>query len=51
MHWIALYDSLDEDDFDGLLGEDDFEMPRILIEYTVVGGKFTSVVNGMEKVK
>ena len=48
MHWVALYDFLGDDNFDGLLGEDDWEMPRILVEYSVIGGKFTSVVNNLE---
>lgn len=26
-------------------------MPRILVEYSVVGGKYTSVMNGMDKLK
>ena len=51
MHWVALYDFLGEDQFDGLLGEDDWEYPRILLEYSVIGGKFTSVVNNLEQVK
>lgn len=51
MHWVALYDFLGEDHFDGLLGEDDWEYPRILLEYSIIGGKFTSVVNNLEQVK
>ena len=48
MHWVALYDFLGEDHFDGQLGEDDWEYPRMLVEYSVIGGKFTSVVNNLE---
>jgi len=33
------------------LGEDDYEVPRILVEYTVVGGKYTNVVNNVESLK
>ena len=51
MHWVALYESLADDRYDGQLGEDDWEVPRILIEYSVIGGKFTSVINNFEKIK
>eukprot|EP00347_Sterkiella_histriomuscorum_P023923 403332919 len=51
MHWITLFDDLDDDIYDGQLGEDDYEQPRILLEYTVVGGQYTSVMNNMEKLK
>lgn len=47
MHWVTLFDSLDDDDFDGQLGEDDYELPRVLIEYSIVGGKYTSVLNNL----
>ncbi len=36
---------------DGQLGEDDWEVPRILVEYTVVGGTYTSTMNSMEQIK
>lgn len=39
LHWVTLFDDLDDDIFDGQLGEDDYEQPRILLEYSVVGGK------------
>jgi hypothetical protein len=45
LHWVTLFDSLDDDVFDGQLGEDDWEMPRMLVEYSVVGGKYTSAAN------
>lgn len=51
MHWVTLLDSLDDDDFDGQLGEDDWVLPRILIEYSIVGGKYTSVMNNLENLK
>jgi hypothetical protein len=51
MHWVGLFESLVDDEFDGQLGEDDYEIPRVLIEYSVVGGKFTSVINGMGQIK
>jgi hypothetical protein len=47
MHWITLFESLDDDLFDGRLGEDDYEIPRVLVEYSVVGGNYTSIVNKM----
>jgi len=34
LHWVTLYDSLDDDLFDGELGEDDeMDLPRVLLEY------------------
>lgn len=46
-----MFDELDDDMYDGQLGEDDYQVPRILIEYSVVGGKYTSVMNNMERLK
>jgi hypothetical protein len=51
MHWITLFESLDDDLFDGRLGEDDYEIPRVLVEYSVVGGNYTSIVNKMGQLK
>lgn len=51
MHWVTLFDDLDDDMYDGQLGEDDYELPRILVEYTIIGGQYTSVMNNMEKLK
>jgi hypothetical protein len=48
LHWIGLFDSLDDDDFDGQLGEDDFELPRILVEYNIIGSKYTNVINNLQ---
>ena len=37
MHWVILYDSLEDDLFEGTLGIDEgFDYPRILVEYTIV---------------
>lgn len=33
--WITLFDHPDDDIFDGVLGEDDEELPRVLIEFLV----------------
>ena len=33
-HWVTIFDHLDDDEFDGELGENDEECPRILLEYT-----------------
>lgn len=51
MHWVALYDRPDDDVFDGQLGEDEWERPRMLIEYSIIGGKFTSVMHNMDKLR
>lgn len=51
MHWLTLFESLEDDLYDGQLGEDDWESPRILLEYTIVGGKFTNIMNNLENIK
>ena len=51
MHWVTLFDNLDDDLYDGQLGEDDWEQPRVLLEYSVIGGKFTNVMNGFDRIK
>ena len=51
MHWVTLFENLDDDVYDGQLGEDDWEQPRVLLEYSVIGGKFTNVMNGFDKIK
>lgn len=33
--WITLFDHPDDDIYDGVLGEDDDEEPRLLIEFVV----------------
>ena len=33
IHWVTLFDSLDDDLFEGDLGEDETDTPRLLIEY------------------
>jgi hypothetical protein len=33
--WITLFDHPDDDMYDGVLGEDDDEEPRLLIEFVV----------------
>mmetsp|Transcript_9232 Transcript_9232/g.7002 ORF Transcript_9232/g.7002 Transcript_9232/m.7002 type:complete len:80 (-) Transcript_9232:348-587(-) len=48
MHWVTLFDELDDDLFDGQLGEDDQDLPRILLEYSIVGGKYTAVLNSLD---
>ena len=35
-HWVTILDHLDDDEFDGELGENDDESPRILLEYTTL---------------
>ena len=46
LHWVTLYDSLDDDLFEGQLGiDDDFDYPKVLLEYSVVSSQFTSMIN------
>jgi len=33
--WITLFDHPDDDIYDGILGEDDEEVPRVLLEFLV----------------
>lgn len=47
MHWVTLYDSLDDDLFESALGEDEHDTPRILLEYQIVNSKFTSTVQSL----
>ena len=48
-HWVTLYDSLDDDLFEGTEGVDDeFDFPRIYVEYTVVSGQYTSIANKID---
>lgn len=51
MHWVTLFDDLNDDLYDGQLGEDDWEVPRILLEYSVIGGNYTSVMQNMNSMK
>ena len=51
MQWVTLFDDMHDDMYDGQLGEDDWELPRILIEYSVVGGAYTSTMNWMDQLK
>ena len=44
LHWVTLYADPSDDLFDGQLGEDDDSPPRLLLEYTIVGGKYTSLM-------
>ena len=49
-HWVTLYDSLDDDLFEGQVGVDeDFDYPRVLIDYTIISSKFTSMINAADK--
>ena len=49
-HWVTLYDSLDDDLFEGDLGiDDDMDFPRVLLEYQVVSSQFTSLINKADK--
>ena len=49
MHWVTLYDQLDDDLFEGELGEDeDQDYPRVLLDYQIISSKFTSMINRSE---
>jgi len=51
MHWVTLFDSLDDDLFEGQLGIDDgYYYPKALIEYSIVSSKFTSMYNDAEDI-
>ena len=47
---MTLYDDPADDLFDGQLGEDDDSTPRLLLEYTVLGGKYTSLQADLSRV-
>jgi hypothetical protein len=51
LHWMTLFENLADDGFDGQLGEDEGDFPRVMVEYSVVGGKYTSLVNDMDRFK
>lgn len=51
MHWVTLFDDLEDDMYDGQLGEDDWEQPRILLEYSVIGSNYTSTMSNMDQLK
>ena len=52
LHWVTLYDSLDDDLFEGDLGvDDDFDYPRALLDYQIVSSQFTSMINKAEAIK
>ncbi len=47
---MTLYDSLDDDLFEGQLGiDDEVYYPKVLLEYSIVSSKFTSMVNAADK--
>jgi len=37
--------------FEGELGEDDTDLPRILVEFKVVNSKYTSAVTALQLIK
>lgn len=47
---MTLYDDPADDLFDGQLGEDDDSTPRLLLEYTILGGKYTSLQADLSRV-
>jgi len=38
-YWVTLFDDMEDDNFDGNLGEDDDELPRIYCHFEVVEHK------------
>ena len=34
-HWVTLFESERDDEFDGMLGEQDEDLPRVLLDYTI----------------
>jgi hypothetical protein len=44
IHWVPLFDQLDDDLFFGELGEDEKDTPRLLIEYQIVNSKYTAAI-------
>jgi hypothetical protein len=51
-HWVTLYDSLDDDLFEGDLGiDDEIDLPRVLLEYQIVSSKYTSIISKVDKIK
>ena len=48
IQWITLYDSLSDDIFEGDLGEDEPDLPRILVEMKVVNSKYTTAVTALQ---
>lgn len=52
LHWVTLYDSLDDDLFEGDLGvDDDFDYPRVLLDYQVVSSQYTSMINKADQLQ
>ena len=49
MHYVTLYDCLDDDLFEGELGiDDDFDFPRILLDYQIISSKYTSIASKVQ---
>lgn len=42
--WVTLFDHPDDDVYDGILGEDDDEVPRVLLEFVVDDGQSRPIV-------
>ena len=40
--WITLFDYIEDDEYDGDLGEDDEEKPRVQVEYKLTNSIQTS---------
>ncbi len=51
IQWVTLYDCLDDDLFEGDLGEDEPDLPRILVEFKVVNSKYTSTVQTIQNIR
>jgi hypothetical protein len=46
VQWITIFDHPDDDQYDGFLGEDDAESPRIKVEFMVEDA--TNKVNAVQ---
>lgn len=42
--WITLFDEAEDDCYDGVLGEDDEEGPRVMVSFKIVGAVNTSIL-------
>ena len=43
IHWATLFENLQHDEFESPLGTDEPDFPRIMLEYHITGGKYTSL--------
>jgi hypothetical protein len=53
LNWVTLYEDVSDDLFEGEHGvnESPQDYPRVLLEYTIVGGKFAGTVNLLKELE